>query len=803
VSKESATLGLALHRETCLPIDADHSMMCKFNFHDRAFEPVVDNMKDLIAYSVAAHQSVDVISTIPSVASSEIGTNHIHETAETMLNNTTSDCLRSLAPVDQQRLLWNALRTPAELCPYQWFFETKEYVEWTESEKNNVLWILAGPGCGKTTLVANVLKRVNGYLGSTQTTGCIEALTLFYFFDNSNRQTESTAFSCIQTIITQLIEQAPCLLPLIVKAYSSLSEKPTFTWTWDTLWSVFLNMLQELSKLGCRSVKLIIDAIDECDGESQTVLLESLQYLLDASGHVPFCSILISSRINFQRNLSPATLFDMNPDSTASDMEAFIRSAVGDFVHARRLSPLVGDKIGYFLEQKANGMFLWVRLVLEELHRRDVPLTEDVIEGKLQLVPLRISSIYAEIMRDIQTINRDDVWGILRWLIFARRTMTVDDLEAALCIEYNLPHWYDLAGDLQFICGPLIRIDNEEVKFVHETVKDYLTAEFENWRQSISAEEQNPHERLAETCLRFIARADLLSYSYRSPMIPVQSGLSPTSDRTDPGLAQSSLTLFLDRTGPKPILNWDRPDWWNCCESPKEPFLAYSTTTLGYHLAAVSQPSPRLLHLALDFFNDQRHIDFILGWYWRLVNGNPRVSPRGAKLLNIAGYFNILWLIDLALVLGDAIDEGSPLGKKASPLIWASEMGNLDAIVKLLDAGANPNHRETDNWTALHWAAANGHHAVAHALMQAGADREWKDSNGLSPVDWAKRMGYPELASAIEHFGVLMTLVAPQNQIYPPEIDTAMIPKCSVERQSALPCFRDYIKSTLENSDKT
>jgi ankyrin repeat protein len=207
--------------------------------------------------------------------------------------------------------------------------------------------------------------------------------------------------------------------------------------------------------------------------------------------------------------------------------------------------------------------------------------------------------------------------------------------------------------------------------------------------------------------------------------------------------------------------------------------------------------------LALDFFNDQRHIDFILGWYWRLVNGNPRVSSRGAKLLNIAGYFNILWLIDLALVLGDTIDEGSPLGKKASPLIWASEMGNLDAIVKLLDAGANPNHRDTDNWTALHWAAANGHHAVAHALMQAGADREWKDSNGLSPVDWAKRMGYPELASAIENFGVLMTLVAPQNQIYPPEIDTAMIPKCSTERQSALPCFRDYIKSTLENSDKT
>jgi len=705
-------------------------MICKFNSDDRAFEPVVDNMKDLIAYSVAAHQAVGVIPAMPSVASFDIGTNPIHKTAETIPNKTTSDCLRSLAPVDQRSLLWNALRTPVELSPYQWFFETKKYVEWIESEENNVLWILAGPGCGKTTLVANVLKRVNGFPGNTQTSGPTEPLTLFYLFDNSNRQIESTAISCIRTVINQVVEHVPSLLPLVVETYFSLSKKQTFTWTWDILWTIFLNMLQELSKLGHRSVRLIIDAIDECDGKSQTILLEGLQYLLDTSrsGHRLFCithiSILISSRINFQRNLSPTKLFEMSSDYTASDMEAFIRSAVGEFVQARRLSPLVGDKIGDFLEQKANGMFLWVRLVLEELHRRDVPLTDNVIEEKLQTVPLRISIIYDEIMQDIRKIGRDDVWGILRWLIFARRSMTVDDLEAALCIEYDLPHWYDLAGDLQFICGPLIRIDNEEVKFVHETAREYLSEEFKNWRPAISVEERNPHDKLTEICLRFISRYELSRVSYALP---------------------------------------------------KEPFLAYSTTALGYHLAALSNPSPQLFQLVLDFFEDQRRVDFTVRWYWRLANDSPGMAPRGAQRLHIAGYFNILWLIDVALEKGDAIDVGSVSGMKDSPLVWASEMGNIKAVEKLLAAGANPNQRETDNWTALHWAAANGHHAVAHALMQAGADREWKDANGSSPVHWAKRMGHSALASAIEDFGELTTVVAPETQICKTDIDTGML----------------------------
>jgi hypothetical protein len=743
VSKESATLGLADHRERCFPIDADHSTMCKFKFGDEGFNLVLDNMKDLIENAVARHRTADMVLSIPHAVSSVTGIQRM--ITETRTNKRISECLRSLAPVDQQMFLWNAIRTAAENSPYQWFFETNEYKQWDKSRGSSTLWISAGPGCGKTTLLANVLKRLNAIHGDMTGFG---AVTLSYFFDKSNTQTGSTAVSCLRTIVYQLLRQVPTFISLILEPYSSLSEKPNFTWTWDLLWSIFLNMLQKLNTLGQYSVRLIIDAIDECDDTSQPVLLKSLQYLLEDSRNGLFSgaciTILISSRINFQRILASAVKFEMTSDCTESDMKAFIYTAVNDFVQKKALSSIVGEKIRCFLEQKANGMFLWVKLVLEELHRRDVRLTDDVIEAKLLNVPLQVSSIYADIMGNIRRIGRDEVWGIVRWLVFARRTLTVDDLKTALCIEYELPHWYDFVGDLQFICGSLIRIDNEEVKLVHDTAREYLSVEFERWRSMFSAEERNPHDKLAEICLHCIAR---------------------------------------DR--PRRLL-YTRGSF------PEEPFLAYSTTAIGYHLAALSRPSPELLQLILSFFQQQHLIDLTVECYWLLENDNHMCTPLGRSRLHIAAYFNILWLIDLCLEKDGAGDFGSDSGIQDSPLIWASEMGNLIAVEKLLSAGSNPNQREGDNWTALHWAATNGHDAVAHALMLAGADRELNAANGGKPTDWAKRMGHIALATAITEFGETPREISPQIHVPTTSSSVTRLPKprvCKASPRSGLRIF--------------
>src|SRR5215813_15241125 len=61
-------------------------------------------------------------------------------------------------------------------------------------------------------------------------------------------------------------------------------------------------------------------------------------------------------------------------------------------------------------------------------------------------------------------------------------------------------------------------------------------------------------------------------------------------------------------------------------------------------------------------------------------------------------------------------------GEGWTELHEAARRGNLDAVRRLLEHGADPNAREPgDNTTPLHWAAAHGHVDIVRALLDAGA----------------------------------------------------------------------------------
>jgi hypothetical protein len=63
--------------------------------------------------------------------------------------------------------------------------------------------------------------------------------------------------------------------------------------------------------------------------------------------------------------------FEINATDTALDMHELIRAKVSRLATLGGLSVDVEQKIANFLESNANGMFLWVLLIMEELWRRD------------------------------------------------------------------------------------------------------------------------------------------------------------------------------------------------------------------------------------------------------------------------------------------------------------------------------------------------------------------------------------------------------------------------------------------------
>jgi hypothetical protein len=73
----------------------------------------------------------------------------------------------------------------------------------------------------------------------------------------------------------------------------------------------------------------------------------------------------------------------------------------------------------------------------------------------------------------------------------------------------------------------------------------------------------------------------------------------------------------------------------------------------------------------------------------------------------------------------------------------------IDIVSMLLDAGGDPNTRDSQGMTALMWAAKAGSVAATKLLLAHGADRSLLDAGGLSALQHALSSGTQELASLL------------------------------------------------------
>ena len=70
--------------------------------------------------------------------------------------------------------------------------------------------------------------------------------------------------------------------------------------------------------------------------------------------------------------------------------------------------------------------------------------------------------------------------------------------------------------------------------------------------------------------------------------------------------------------------------------------------------------------------------------------------------------------------------------------MFASVQGRLEAVLCLLEHGADVNAKDKDDdWTSLHLAAAMGHFEIARTLLKKNADTASRDNAGHIPLHLA------------------------------------------------------------------
>ncbi|KAG9964220.1 purine and uridine phosphorylase, partial [Aureobasidium melanogenum] len=147
-----------------------------------------------------------------------------------------------------------------ETC--QWALIHPQYQRWNESDTNDLLWISADPGCGKSVLSKSLVdeKLMSDTAGST--------ICYFFFKDNDEQNSLATGLCAL---LHQLFQHQPHLRQHAVPAWHNDGSK--LQQETDKLWRI---LLAATSAAAAHNTICVLDALDECKEADRSNLIAKL-----------------------------------------------------------------------------------------------------------------------------------------------------------------------------------------------------------------------------------------------------------------------------------------------------------------------------------------------------------------------------------------------------------------------------------------------------------------------------------------------------------------------------------------------
>jgi hypothetical protein len=349
---------------------------------------------------------------------------------------------------------------------YRWILDNAHYQQWRSSPQNQLLWIKADPGKGKTMLLCGIINELRGSLPKTA--------LLSYFFCQATDLRINSATAVLRGLLYMLIDQQPSLVSHIRKKYDHAG-KPLFedANAWVALTKIFVDVLRDPN---LSTTYLIIDALDECVTD-RTELLEFVTKQPSASSRVKW---IVSSRnwpeIEAQLELAGHEVklsLELNAKSVAAAVDIFIQRKVDLLALEKQYKAETRHAVLQHLKSNAHDTFLWVALVCQDL--KATPRWN--VLQKLASFPPGLDALYRRMMHQISESDGAEICRqVLASTAVLYRPVTI--LELSALVE----PLGDLAGDLESVreiislCGSFLTLRDDTVYFVHKSAKDFLLA---------------------------------------------------------------------------------------------------------------------------------------------------------------------------------------------------------------------------------------------------------------------------------------------------------------------------------------
>ena len=394
----------------------------------------------------------------------------------------------------------------------RWIWTNPKFVKWHEqsssqaSESDRLLCIYGPHGCGKSALASFIAEELERK----------PLPVLFYSFSGMDTDRQNID-GLIRTFLWQLLQDSSDNTRLDVVQNLMLKGPPATSELWEALKRV-LSFIQE-------DVYCIIDGIDEC-GDSTTALLKDICDLLRT--HMKFRATLLGRPRGLQTVKTTSVAIEMNSEVVKQDIQKFINVKLGE---SKVLgAPDLRDAVFETLQTKSDGMFLWVKLMIDDLSRSATPFD---IRERLRNLPRGLEKTYQLLLlRLIERLDRFDLQLAQRILAFTAvscRTLDLEEVRYACALDSQSSstnatlHQHLLLQPEQTIlevCGDFITITDGLVRLVHFSAKEFFTRPESEWLSnddrgisSFRIDVENSHRKLASVCVRYLSLGD-----YGSPL---------------------------------------------------------------------------------------------------------------------------------------------------------------------------------------------------------------------------------------------------------------------------------------------
>jgi hypothetical protein len=311
-----------------------------------------------------------------------------------------------------------------------WLQDIQQYRDWNSSKESSLLLIEGKPGSGKSTLV----RYFNDHLLRLED----DDIAAKFFYSHRDGELERNHNSMFRCLLHDILTADESFFIHFQEAYRGLQDleiphKPR-DWTHQAL----KNVLRCCTKHPLRRrLYLVVDAMDESDDCNRGEIVEFLWSLSDPSSNGCVVKIFLASRpIN---ELHPDLMHRCNTillqNRNRNDIENYTQA----FLNTPRFSCMhtIKEEVMKYIVENADGVFLWVHLVTNELLRfvKNGARPTKVFEY-LKSLPTDLESYYVYMFNKLCGDEDDlrDGTRILQFCLFSHRPIGLMEIHHALAI---------------------------------------------------------------------------------------------------------------------------------------------------------------------------------------------------------------------------------------------------------------------------------------------------------------------------------------------------------------------------------